>query len=83
MAATPKYKIYTSENEYIGCCKYLEDAALFVCSLGAGATVRDGHAKRHIIWTEGAEDFSAIDSYDGAAEIMRKRIEAKRIRLGD
>ena len=77
MAGSPQFKVYSSANEYIGSIKYLEDAAAFVSMRGEGATVRNGHAKKNIIWTEGREKFGAYDSYDGAAEIMRERIDAQ------
>ena len=74
MAATPGYKIYSSDDEYHGSVKYLEDAAAFVSFLGTGATVRLGHSKSHILWAEGREEFEAGRSYDEAAQTMEKRV---------
>ena len=77
MAASPKYKVFTAGGTYVAAIKHLEDAAAFVSFQGEGATVRNGHAKKRTIWTEGRESFSAGESYDSAAEIMRERIDAQ------
>jgi hypothetical protein len=73
MAGTPQLKIFNPQGEYIGCVKHYEDAANLVASYGSGATVRYGHSKKGTLWTEGAEPFSAGESYDRAAVVMRKR----------
>lgn len=72
MAAAPKYKVYDAHGEYIGCVKYLEDAAVLVgiCGRGAGAKVKAHHTL--VLWTEGI-DGEAADSYDEAASIMGQR----------
>ena len=69
MAASPEWKVYRNK-EYIGCCKYAEDAAALV-SLGGGI-VKHGHSM--VVWSEGQEQFSAGESYDGAARIMESRV---------
>ena len=69
MAASPEWKVYRNK-EYIGCCRYADDAAALV-SLGGGV-IKHGHSM--IVWTEGAEGFSAGESYDGAARIMEARV---------
>ena len=79
MAASPRFKVYL-ENDYRGSLHYLEDAAALVACIGDGATVRDGHRKAATVWTEGAEDFPASESYDGAAEVMRGRVKAFTLR---
>lgn len=68
MASTPEWKVYR-DGEYVAACKYAEDAAAFVSI--AGSVVKHGHA--HVVWTEGAEEFLAANSYDGAARIMEAR----------
>ena len=76
MAGSPQFKVYSSANEYVGSIKYLEDAAAFVSIQGEGATVRNGHAKKHSLWTEGV-DGNAGESYDEAAVTMRAVINAQ------
>jgi hypothetical protein len=76
MASTPQLKIFNSEGGYIGCVKHYEDAACLVASYGKGASVRFGHDRKNVLWTEGAEDFSAGESYDRAATVMRQREDA-------
>ena len=78
MAGSPRFKVYTADQRYIGCLVHLEDAAAMVALQGAGATIRDGHAKRTTLWTEGSESISAGESYDEAATIMNERIAARR-----
>jgi hypothetical protein len=74
MAASPQFKVYTGEQEYVAAFRYLEDAALFVAVRGTGATVRRGHALKDVLWREGAEAFPASESYDRAAGIMQQRL---------
>ncbi len=75
MARSPPFKVFNPSGEYIGCTKYAEDAAALVGLQGPGAKVKHGHRK--VIWDEGLETVLAADSYDGAAEIMHKRIEGE------
>ncbi len=74
MAQSPEWKVYRNK-EYIGCCRYAEDAAALV-ALGGGV-VKHGHSV--LVWTEGAEQFSAGESYDGAAAIMIARLRKHNI----
>jgi hypothetical protein len=60
MAATPRYKVYNSEGEYVAACKYLEDAAAVCGMYPEGATIRDGHAVKDILYTNRGDS----DSYD-------------------
>lgn len=68
MASAPEWKVYRN-GAYVAACKFAEDAAALV-SL-SGGIVKHGHSL--IVWREGAEEFSAGESYDGAARIMEKR----------
>ncbi len=72
MAHSPNYKIYRQGGEYVASCKYAEDAAAIVSIWGEGAFVKFQHRVR--VWTEGKEDFSAGESYDRAASVMRRRL---------
>lgn len=51
MALTPQFKIFSPSNEYMGSAKYQEDAANWASTLGPGATIRHGHAKKDIMYT--------------------------------
>ena len=63
----PRFKLYDPKGEYVGCMKDLLDCAQWLHMKGPMATVRDGHRKADILWTEGItgwageslEDFSA------------------------
>lgn len=74
MASAPRFKIYNMVKEYIGCMKYAEDAAAVVGLYGNGATIRDGHRVKDIVWTEGKEEQRASESVDFVAEVVYRRI---------
>ena len=80
MAKSPLFKVFRGA-EYIGCCKYAEDAAALVAVGGTGDVRWNGHSKSDIVWREGSEAFPAGNSYDGAADVMRERIEARLARV--
>lgn len=75
MASTPHLKVYNPTHGYVAACKFGEDAACLAAMNGNGTTIRDGH--NHIVWTEGAEAFSAGESYDRVAQIIDQRIQEK------
>lgn len=69
-------KVYGAQNNYLGCVVEPESAAALVSLAGEGATVRNGHAKKNIIWHEGKEAQRAGESYDFAASVMIERTTA-------
>lgn len=75
MAATPRFKIFTPGGEYVAACKYAEDAGALVSLRGPGATIRTGHGRRDIVWTEGL-DGVAYYSYEATAKTIADRSEA-------
>lgn len=72
MAAAPLWKVYRG-REYVAACRYPEDAAAVVAVAPTDAVIRFRH--RLVVWREGAEAFSAGESYDRAAEIMQSRVD--------
>ena len=85
MAATPFLKIYTPQGVYVARCSEFEAAAALASFYGPGCTVRDGHAKKNTLWTEGYKhgefkhsptrgDGFAGESYDHAANVMVNRM---------
>jgi hypothetical protein len=75
MAAAPQYKVYSAKGEYRAAVRYPEDAAVLVAALGTGATIRHGHSAKHVVWTEGSEDYSAGDSYDIVRQTIHRRLD--------
>lgn len=69
MAQTPQIKVYNPAGEYVAACVHAEEAGCLAAFLGDGATLRDGHAKRDIFWTEGP-DSRAGNSYDAVAQSL-------------
>lgn len=79
MAASPRFKVYTPDGEYIAACKYSEDAAMLASlGYGKGATIRDGHTKRSIVWTEGV-DGDGSESYDLVAAHITTKLSERSI----
>ena len=73
MAAAPRFKIFNPQGKYIAACKHIEDAAMVVGSYGDGAQIRDGHAKKYAVWTQGI-DGDAAESVDEVASLANQRI---------
>jgi hypothetical protein len=72
MASSPALKIYTAEGEYVGSAKDVIGASVMVQVYGEGSTIRLGHSKKAIAWTQGT-DGDATESYDGTGIIMCQR----------
>jgi len=70
MGASPIWKVYSENREYLASFKRPEHAAALVSALGDGTTLRWGHIGT--VWTEG-EDGQAGDSYDYVAEVAHER----------
>jgi hypothetical protein len=70
MAESPPIKIYRN-REYVASTKYFEDAAA-IAGMSSGTVIKWRGSKT--IWVEGQEEVKAADSWDEAAEIMRKRV---------
>lgn len=76
--ATPIFKVYSREGEYLASCKYPEDAAAVVSVRGDGATIRYGHRTADVVWTEGpAGDGDGGNSYDTVAQVIQERLDAR------
>jgi len=73
MAASPQFKIYRG-SEYIGSCKYAEDAAMLMH--GEGDTIRHGHRVVDTVWTEGKELQPASESYDFVDDLIALRLKS-------
>lgn len=76
MAAAPRLKVYSEDNEYLASCHYPEDAAAII-ALRAGGTIRDGHGKKDVVWEEGTEDQPAGESYDFVASVVNERLHER------
>ena len=77
MAGTPRFKVYSSQGEYVAACKHASDAGALVGLYGEGATIRDGHALKHTVWKEGFEDQPAGESYDYVSQVAHIRANAR------
>ena len=78
MAAPPELKIFNGDGAYVAACKYADHAAVLVAFLGAGSSIRVGHAQRDIVWREGWEEFSAVGNGDRVARMIAERREQRR-----
>lgn len=68
---SPAWKVKNPAGEYVAALKHVEDAAALVAIYGDGATINYQHGKA--LWTEGAEDQPAAESYDHVAELCIAR----------
>lgn len=69
MAATPQFKVYNPNGEYVAACKHPEDAAAIVALYGGGKIYSHGHSKRSLVYTDGV-DGVAGESYDAVAAFI-------------
>lgn len=72
MSASPQWKVFNAEGQYIASCKCVEDAACLVAFNGDGSTIRLGHSSAKIAWKEGAMRQPAAESYDYVVEICHE-----------
>ena len=71
MAGSPRLKVYDDKNRYVAAVKPEFLVAAFRMVGGQdGWTIRDGHSTTSVLWTEGGDHGSALDSYDNAAEVV-------------
>ena len=70
-----QWSIHNADGDLMAITKHAEDAAAFVALIGDGATVRNGGK---VLWTEGAEDIPAAESYDAAASTILERDEMRK-----
>lgn len=70
MAASPPWKVYGPDNDYLGSVHHPSDAAAIIAAHGQG-TIRWGH--KLVTWREGAERISAGESYDEVAYTCYER----------
>lgn len=76
-AALP-LRVYDDRGHLRATLVDFSDAAAFVAMLGDGAYVSwspNSPRQYALVWVEGMENWSASQSYDGAAELMIKRVE--------
>ncbi len=66
-------KVYGREGNYLGSCVEPEGAAALVALAGTGATIRNGHALKNAVWSEGKEAQPAGESYDFVAQTIIDR----------
>lgn len=70
-------KIYDPAGNYKASCVDFTEAAVLTAFLGTGSQVRNGHARKNVLWNEGHEDQSAAESYDHASAVMAGRSTTK------
>lgn len=66
-------KIYAPSGIYVASCNDPAAAAALMSFYGDGAEIRNGHAKRNVVWKEGAELQRAGESYDYVSALIHDR----------
>lgn len=69
-------RVYDRDGNYLASCVETEGAAALVALAGAGATIRNGHARKNAVWVEGKETQPAGESYDFVAQTIVDRTTA-------
>lgn len=69
-------KVYDGNGNFLASCVDSGSAAAVVALAGDGATIRNGHAKKNVIWAEGNEAQPATESYDFVALTIHDRVTA-------
>jgi len=80
MSGTPQIKVFDHSGAYQAACKEIAAAAILVEFYGEGSTIRFGHAKADIVWTEGQEGQPATENYDHVAEVAAARWRQRNIK---
>lgn len=75
MGAAPEWKVFNADGEYVAACKEIEGAAVLADFYGNGSKIK--HEHRLTVWTEGAEDQPAAESWDHVATTAYARVEAE------
>ena len=83
MASSPRFKIYR-DGQYVGCVKFLEDAAALCSRAPIGCEIRDGHDRRHTLWSyERDPQEYTMRIFDSAqAELAQREATSRRIGAG-
>lgn len=71
MPASPKWKVYNPDNQYVASVRDTTGASLLMDLYGEGSTIRLDH--RRIVWTEG-KDGRASESYDETEIKIQERL---------
>lgn len=66
---TPRIKVFDAQGQYQASTHDYAAAACLMGLYGEGATVRLGHSKRDVIWTE-SKDGSVAENFDLLAEVI-------------
>lgn len=69
------FRITNSLGIVVAQTEYAEDAAMLAGNFGNGSKVLPFYSGL-ILWEEGAEELSASESFDRAAEIMHSRLDS-------
>ena len=73
MAASPQWKVFDSNGEYIASFKSVYDAAQFI-ALEDGRELRFGHSKKNTVWVQNYTTHDAGESYDAVAEAAYEKL---------
>ena len=79
MAASPKFKIYTSDRRYVASVKELDAAAELLDFYGTGTTLRIG--KGPIAWKEATDGFAKFDTAKFEAQVNTADLSARTLDL--
>ncbi len=74
MAKTPDFKVYDASGVYQASVKEPEAGAALLSGLYPGGTIRLGHSKKFIVYTDEI-DGDAGNSFDEVADVVWERLQ--------
>lgn len=66
--------IYARSGDCVASCSDTAGAAALAAFYGPGTEIRNGHAKKRVVWNEGEEEQPAAESYDFVADVIAERV---------
>ena len=73
-ARYPSWKVFSPAGKYVGATHLAADAGALCAAYGEGATIRWGHKKKQIVWTDGVDGYAG-DSYDMVDEVCNAKLD--------
>lgn len=73
MAASPPYKVFSRDGEYVASCKYASDAVMIAQAYNYGSRIYyRAKVRRNVVWSH--VECSEWQSFDAAAEEILAKV---------
>ena len=78
MGASPKFKVFNHDGEYIAAFKSLNDAAQFI-ALEDGREVRLGHSSRNLLWRNTADWYAVTTIRHDDGKVSHRWVDGRKV----